>query len=398
MANAAEDSKTLTDKAIKALKPQTERYEVRDPGFPEGSFSVRVTPNGAKTFYLRYRTLDGRQRRVSVGAYPVTSLGEARKKARRMMGDVARGEDPAEERQERREGLTFGDLWKLYLERYAKAHKRSWAYDEGLAKHDLLPVWKHRKISDLTRSDVVMLLDSISDRGAPVLANRVRSLVSRIFNFGISRGLCEHNPATHAPKPAKEHSRDRVLSSDEIKSFWKACSAEPLMVGAMFKLRLLTAQRGVELRSMRWREVDGEAWTIPAEIAKNRKAHRVPLSKQAAAILDEVRAVSGEEEYVFPARNGPGHAGTLNKAFERIREATKAQWRPHDLRRTAATFMTAELGIGRLVVSKILNHAERGLTAVYDRADYFQDMKRALMSWGGYVAALVREKETSDES
>lgn len=389
----------LTDKAIRALKATGERYELHDDGFPAGSFSVRVAPTGERTFYLRYRTVDGRQRRLCLGAYPVLSLADARDKARRAMASVANGEDPAEERQKRRRAGTFQELWGDYLERYCKPQKRAWRYDDGIGRKWLLPAWKHRKADDISRADVVALLDSILDTGSGVMANRVRAIASSCFNYGIGRGLCADNPVTSVPKPAKEQARERVFTHDEIRALWRAFEGEPLTTGASFMLRLVTAQRGQEVLAMRWVDIDGDVWTIPGEIAKNGLAHRVPLSAKAIDILDSLRGYSGSGLYVFPARSGPGPMTSINKAKARIRMASGvADFNPHDLRRTAATLMTGQCGVARLVLSKILNHAESGVTAVYDRANYFSDMRSALDKWAEHLDTILKAKgEPSSE-
>jgi integrase len=160
-------------------------------------------------------------------------------------------------------------------------------------------------------------------------------------------------------------------------------------MAASFKLRLLTAQRGVEVLTMRWADLDGDWWTIPGDVAKNGSSHRVPLSKPAQAILAELRDAADGSRWVFPS---PKVAGkpivNVQKAADRLVELAGVEFVPHDLRRTAASHMTS-MGVPRLVVSKILNHVERGVTAVYDRHSYDEEKREALASWGDRVQQIT---------
>lgn len=170
------------------------------------------------------------------------------------------------------------------------------------------------------------------------MANRTRALISKIFNFGIARGIVETNPATHVPPPAKLRSRQRVLTEEEIRILWETLESELLTpaMAATFKLRLLTAQRGIEVMSMRWEDIDVEWWTIPPHVAKNGLAHRTYLSPQARAVLEELRIGSDDSAWVFPSPTDDGHLRWVQKAARQLRAVTGFDWTPHDLRRTAA--------------------------------------------------------------
>lgn len=164
-----------------------------------------------------------------------------------------------------------------------------------------------------------------------------------------------------------------MLSEDEIRRVWVALDDEHAIIAALFRLRLLTAQRGGAVQGASWEEVDLASgwWTIPAERAKNGLAHRVPLSPQAVKILKALKAVAADKSaWVFPStrKTGP-HINHAQKAIERIVERSGVEFRGHDLRRTAASLIVGA-GAPRLIVSKILNHVESGVTAVYDRRSY----------------------------
>jgi integrase len=213
--------------------------------------------------------------------------------------------------------------------------------------------------------------------------------------------------------PAQEGRRDRVLSAEEIAAFWHALDIAKMAEGTklVLKLQLVTAQRKGEIVSAAWEEIDlAEGWwTIPAEKAKNRIPHRVPLSPLALDLLQATQALSGDSPWLFPSPRGnkPITPEAVDHALRRPGlEALGFTFVPHDLRRTAASHMTS-MGIPRLVVSKILNHVERGVTAVYDRHSYDQEKRQALETWahklknilegaGGKVIPMVRRVKTGD--
>jgi integrase len=156
------------------------------------------------------------------------------------------------------------------------------------------------------------------------------------------------------------------------------------------KLQLVTAQRRGEVISMRWEDVSDDIWTIPAEHSKNGLPHRVPLSPLALELLGEAKQLA-ESPWVFPGLKPTAHLGgnSVNHALQHSREVLKlSDLTPHDLRRTAATYL-AGLRVPRLVIAKILNHSERGVTAVYDRHSYDEEKRQALDAWSQRLHAIV---------
>ncbi len=377
----------LTHRAIETFvagRWMTDYWDEQLPGF-----GVRVSKSGRKTFIVRYKGTSGSKRRLNLGVYPVMSLAEARDQACEKLAAIAKGEDPQVEKVAEREAVTFGDLAAIYLERHAKIKKRRWKEDERILRVDLLPQWRSRKAKSLGRREVGEVLDAIVARGAPIMANRVKALISKIYNFGIGRGLVEHNPCLLVPMPARERPRERVLSEEEIRRLWCALDDEHPVMAATFRMRLLTAQRGVEVLKMCWRYIDGDWWTIPADVAKNGLTHRVPLAPQALALLDELRLLTVSGAWVFASPRKPGrHIVAVQKAAERIAERAGVNFVPHDLRRTAATFMTS-MGISRLVVSKLLNHVESGVTQLYDRHTYGPEKAEALTRWADRLDEIL---------
>ena len=265
----------FTDKAVQFQPPRTDRYDVRDEFNP--GFALRVYSNGSKSWLFIYH-YQGRKRRMTLGSYPSLSLSQARKAYRVARKCLDEGGDPASEsRREKaseRSAPTVGMLSDDYLERWAKPNKRSWREDERILNKDIFPEWKWRKAKDLTRRDVTRLLDAVMDRGAGIQANRTLAVVRKMFNFGVQRGLLDHNPCLGITAPAQENRRDRILSEAEIGTFWHALDQANMAEGTRLalKLQLLTAQRNGEIVGAEWTEFDlkASAWTIPAEKAKNK--------------------------------------------------------------------------------------------------------------------------------
>ena len=318
-------------------------------------------------WFVFYRVEGDRKlRRYTLGKYPTMSLKKARRKAREKITEAGKGRDPGEEKQILKEAPTFGELADEYLEKHG-SKKRSYYEDNRITEKDLKPAWKSRKAHDIKRRDVIRLLDKIVDRGAPIQANRTLALIRKIYNWGISRDLVDFNPCTQVKAPAKENQRDRVLTEDEIRAMWKAFETEGMSVEPMFKLRLITAQRGGEIETMRWQDIDlgSRWWTIPAEYSKNNLSHRVPLSDMAMEILLELKkrteeALEGYAEdpkkfqkiktWVFPSPvHKCDHIASVQKAAQSVNEhsGVEADFKLHDLRRTAASMMTS-MGIPRL--------------------------------------------------
>ena len=412
----------FTDAAVKALKPQADRYEVWEDG--QTGFGVRVSPKGLKSWIFMYR-FDGKARRMTLGNYPAMSLRDAGLALAEAKKKLDLGADPGvslvQSRKDDREALTVKDLVDEYLERWAKPRKRSWQEDERILNLDVVPGWGRRKAKDITRRDVLKLLDGIVGRGAPIQANRTLEVVRRMFNFAIERDIIAVSPCYLVKAPSRENRKDRVLSADEIRALWcgldragdpasddaKKVKLHPLSALAV-KLMLVTCQRKGEVVGVRWEDIDREAemWTIPAEVAKNGQAHRVPLSKLALDILDAAERLATPKpkkgQTLTPERppfvfysartRAPFTPEAINTALSRNFEALGVKdFTPHDLRRTGASHMTS-MGIPRLTVSKVLNHVEKGVTAIYDRYAYDPEKRHALDTWAARLVEIVEGK------
>src|SRR5262245_41346436 len=218
--------KVLTDRHLRALRPgptPIETWDAQQPGL-----IVRVLPSGTRQFAVRYR-IRGKRRRLKLGEYPAVSLATARKRARKAQSAIDNGEDPARDRQAAKAAPTdtVKALAADYLKKHARKFKRSADEDERILDVDVLPKWGERSVRELTRRDVRALIDRVVDRGAPVLANRVLALVRKMLNFAVDPDWIEANPAARITNPTPEISRERVLSDDEIRRFWRVLEHFP---------------------------------------------------------------------------------------------------------------------------------------------------------------------------
>lgn len=397
--------KKLTDFQIQNLKASSKRYIEWEPH----GLGVRVTPNGVKSFVFVYR-FDGKLRMMTLrneagkSTYPAITLAEARKVHRDAQDKLDKGIDPAAKAIEvcnaEREAPTVTFLIDEYLEKWAKPRKRSWREDERILKKDVIPEWGQRKAKEITRRDVIQLLDGIVERGASIMANRTLATIRKMFNFAFSRDIVPISPCLSVQAPAPEQRRDRVLTMDEILALWHGLEAAKMMAAGTklaLKLQLVTAQRKGEIVSAAWGDFDlaEKWWTIPAEKAKNGLPHRVPLSPLALELLQTVKTFSGDSPWLFPSPQTDRHITpeAVDHALRRPGlENLGFSFVPHDLRRTAASHMTG-MGIPRLVVSKILNHVERGVIAVYDRHSYDREKRQALEAWGRKLKEIICERQ-----
>lgn len=401
-------ARALTTRTVEAAKPADKRQELPDPGL-SGLYLV-VQPSGAKSWALRYRYA-GKPRKLTLGKWPVMGLAAARAAASEAIEAVERGNDPGATKRATKHArlevqLSERDKIKTLLEQYGRLHlsklKTGHHVKRELERH-VRAIWGERDIHDITKRDVIDLLDGIADSGRVVTANRVRAYLGKFLNWCVERDILDISPAMGVKAVAKERARERVLTDEEIRLFWAACTAEGQPWGHLGKLLLLTGQRLGEVVNMTDREVSGDLWHLTADRTKNARAHDVPLSEAARDVLGAVERVKGDAGYVFTT-NGVSalrgyHKGRNHIAKRMIEIVSKERgeaveiphWTFHDLRRTAATGM-ARLGIPVRVTEAVLNHVSGtagGIVSVYQRHDYADEKRAALDAWARFVADLV---------
>ena len=286
-------------------------------------------------------------------------------------------------RKKREEKGTFGAVAADFMSTYAKNHRTK---DEMQRYIDGdLAEWHKRQIAEITRGDIKELIRKKA-RTAPIAANRLLSLISRIFSWALKEEIVDASPAMKLDRPGKETERERALSADEIKTVWAAFDQLGYPSGSLFKMLLLTGQRRSEVAGMKWSEITAEGWRLPSERSKGGKGHLVPLSSLAREILADVPELG---EFVFRWHHDKPLSG-WSKATDRLHKhvGPMEPWRLHDLRRTFATHLRS-IGVDRLVVSKLLNHAEAGTTKIYDRWHADPEQAAAVERWGNRLREII---------
>lgn len=388
----------FTDAGVRGSKPKAERYELfEDNG---RGFGLRVAPTGRKTWFTLYR-FDGKPRRLTHGTFPAVTVAEARRKHAEALAKVEQGIDPGavkiEQRKADREAASFADLVDEY-ERMEASQLKSAKELVRLIRKDAVPEWEHRKAHDITRRDVVLLIDKVRQR-APSTAEHLQGRLVRLFNFGAERGILAASPITGLRRRKGTKPKDRTLTDEEIRAFWLATEDVSGLdmtqaVADALRFILLTGQRPGEVVGAPWTEFDGDLWSIPPERYKTDRAHTIPLPSLAADLLKRRKAEKRTKFYPFPspreAGKVPMRVDALSKAIRRNRErlgfASPAT--PHDLRRTVRTRL-ASLGVEPVVAEKVIGHTLPGMMKVYDRHEYLDEKRAALEAWENELTRIV---------
>lgn len=384
----------LTDLKLQRFKaPKGKRVELHDR---EG-LGIRIGKRW--TWFFKY-TFEGRRQRLTLGTYPDMTLTVARNKASEAKVKVEKGIDPGAEKKANREAHKATPTIEQFIEEFDTIElksKKSGKETKRLLLHDVVPDWGRRKVADIKRRDIVILLDGIRER-APITANRVHSALSRLFNFAAERGVIDDSPCTRIRKP-KETAKKRTLTDDEVKLLWAALSLDNKAVDIYaitklaFKMILLTGQRPGEVTGMTLEEIDSGYWTIPAERMKGKEAHRLPLTSMALEVIEAARAFSNGSPYVFKSTHkdgAPVTPGALSRAILRHWKeiGIGVPFTPHDLRRTFRSRL-AELGVSDIVAERTLGHKLQGVLGVYNRHPYDKEKREALEKWEGKLRQIV---------
>lgn len=429
-------AKALTVAAVEKLKPEAVRREIPDTK-PSGLYLI-IQPTGSKSWAVRYR-FGGRSRKLTLGSYPALDLVKARKRASDALTAAADGKDPAALKIKDREAARlaerdlFSELAKDFiLKKLRRNERRTWRETASLLGLRAIPDkpdefelvrkaddkkgrgrkrtrdglayrWRNRTVHDITKRDVSDELDAL----APIMANRTLSALKNMFGWLIERGVLASSPIAGMKPPTKEETRERVLTDDEIKLLWKAADDTGYPFGPFTKLLLLTAARRDEVAGMTEDEIDLDAktWTIPKERAKNKKAHVVPLSDTAVAVIEALPKIVGQDGLLFTMTGVTpisGFSKARNALHAKMLELADGEeiphWVFHDLRRTAASGM-AKLKVAPHVIEAVLNHQSgtiRGIAKVYNRNTYEPEKRVALDAWARYIEHLTDETKASN--
>jgi integrase len=331
-------------------------------------------------YAVRYR-VNGKQKFLSIGPHGQFTVETARRKCQELLGRVAAGIDPAPPKVE---GDSFAAIAQRFLDRQrARLKPRSYEEVERYLRKHASPLHSFA-LPAITRRDVAEALSAVQYRSGTVARNRFRSTLSALFRWAIEEGLIDNSPVVGTREEDEGGSRERVLTEEEIRQLWLATEGDDF--GTIVRLLLLTGQRRNEIGLLQWDEINlaDATITLSPDRTKNGREHALPLSRQAHAMLSALHEIP---------RNGSVFA-SQSWANSKVRLGAKlkiADWRLHDLRRTAATQM-AELGTFPHVIEAVLNHQsghKAGIAGVYNRSKLLGPMREALQLWADRIDQIT---------
>lgn len=392
----------LTKTVVDAAPVTGNDYWMWDSELPR--FGLRVRASGAKAYAIQYRNAHSTTKRLTIGQPgELWTPDAARKRARELLAMVERGDDPAGDLREKREGLTIREIAKEYLEQYATAHLRP-ATQRGirvaLDKH-ILPEMGSRKLAEIDSSHVARLHRKLKD--TPVQANRVLSYLSGIFSYAIEQKQTKENPCVGIKK-FQEEKRERYASEEELENLIKALNAHPDQHAAnAFRLLTLTGARLSEVLKATWDMFDLQRgiWTKPSAHTKQKKVHNVSLSSAAVSLIANMyEARDKDHPYLFPGV--PTKANPVIKPrvdlkgpWEAIKKAAKLEnFRVHDLRHSYASQLVTA-GVPLFDVGKLLGHTQIATTMRYAHlAD--DPLRAATNKLGSKLTAMNLDQPTAE--
>ncbi|ENR15514.1 hypothetical protein C064_02129 [Brucella suis 63/252] len=389
----------LTDTKLRNLKPKDKLYKVND----RDGLYVAITPAGSISFRYNY-SIHGRQETITFGRYGVggITLAEARERLGEAKKMIAAGKSPAKEKARDKARVKDAETFGAWAEKWLRGYQMSETtrnMRRGTYERDLKPKFGNRKLIEITHEDLRALTDAIVEQGRPSTAVVCREIMMLVFRWAIERGQKVENPAdlVRPSTIAKFEPRDRALTPEEIGLMYQYMEriGTPPSIRAAAKLLLLTMVRKSELTNATWSEINfiDALWTIPKERMKRRNPHLVFLSRQVLEIFTALKTFAGGSEYVLPSRYDsdlPMSSATLNQVLTlTYRLAQKegqslGKFGPHDLRRTASTLLH-EAGYNTDWIEKCLAHEQKGVRAVYNKAEYRDQRRAMLQDWADMI-------------
>ena len=385
-------AKKLTAKTIESLRPGPQRREISDGG--SGLFLV-LQPSGAKSWAVRFRYA-GRPTKLTLGSWPTLTLAAARKGAADTLHDLANGIDPsatrkaAKQKAAESEANTVAAICNEFLQRESK-RLRTIDQRERILRRLVYPAIGNRPVESLKRSEIARLLDRIEDSSGPRMADVTLAVLRRVFHWHalrsdefrspIVRGMGRQSPA--------DHRRARILDDDELRRLWVATADRQRFSNLIRFLLLTTARRG-EAAEMRWDEVTGGIWTLPASRSKTKTEVVRPLSRAAQAVLAAQPRIT---EWVFTtARTGPLKSFSESKAkLDGV--AGLSGYRLHDLRRTSRSLLS-RAQVNPDIAERCLGHALPAIRATYDRHRYLDEMAHAFEALATLIERITNPTDT----
>ncbi|EKS6643090.1 tyrosine-type recombinase/integrase [Enterobacter kobei] len=391
----------LTDLEIRRAKPAEKTYTKADGN----GLSLQIEPNGSKGWRFRYR-YEGKAKMLSLGTYPKVSLSEARSKRDEAQELLAAGINPSDTRKEKKlsQQDKLGNTFESITREWYKRRYDLWAESyrtEMIAtfEKDVFPYIGHRPIDSITPMELMGVLSRLEKRGATEKMRKVRQRCGEVWKYAIATGRALSNPAPDLASVMMPHKKANYphLQATELPDFLTLLQAYTgnILVKLAMKLLILTGTRPGELRKAEWSEFDFEnnIWSVPEERMKMRRPHVVPLSRQALAILTELKTMTTGYQYVFPGRLEkvkPISDMSLNVLIRRIGYGGRATG--HGFRHTMSTILH-EQGFNSAWIELQLAHVDKNsIRGTYNHAQYL-DGRREMMQWyADHIDSLSRGK------
>jgi integrase len=395
---------SLTDTALRAAKPTEKQQKL----FDGNGLYLLVTPRGAKSWRLKYR-FQGKEKLISLGAYPLVSLKEARERATAARKTLESGTDPSALR--KKEKRMAQNTFELVAREWHEMQTAKWSatYAEATLnrmQRNLFPFIGSRSVNEVSAPEILALLRKVEARGMIGTAHALKYICSSIMRYAIATGRAERDPAADlrgALTPHVKKHRPALTAPETVGNLMHAIYnyQGSLVVRSAVQLLAFTFCRSTEIRDAEWREFDFEEnlWRIPAERMKMNRDHLVPLSRQVLAVLEKLRAYSGKGQYVFPSYRSetvPFGKTALQRAI-RVMGFEREEMCPHGFRSMASTLLN-ELGYNADWIERQLAHVPHGqVRGIYNRAEYLPERRRMLQEWADYLDAL-REKARQESA
>ncbi|MCH9051190.1 MAG: tyrosine-type recombinase/integrase [Proteobacteria bacterium] len=389
----------FTDRYLKGLPvpPKPDQVDYFDTGVR--GLGLRVSYGGRKSFFVMY-SYGGKRQRLALGEHGQIEhgkvpLAEARKQARAKLGEVSLGRNPAAALRAARAAPTVRQLAADFIDMQSRRGRKSAAWQERSLARDVLPALGDMRARDLTRADVKKIMTDITDRGAPVLANRVHEIIQAMLGYGLEEEVYDltSNAADRLGKHRNpEHGRNRWLSLDELGAYWRALDEELSAPAAALRLCVLTAQRQGNVLGMRLDQLalNDRLWIVPASTTKTGKPYKVPLSTAAVGVIEARLDDLERTTWVFPN----GRDGAAARSFNRVTHAAACaragitDYRVHDHRHTFATHCE-QMGISRLIWDPILGHSQNAMADLYSGFDFAEQRLDCMQKWADRIAAAL---------
>jgi integrase len=377
--------KTLTDKMVAALPRKRKRYFFPDCEMP--GHGVRVLPDGPPSFYVIARDAFHKQRWVRLGSTAELTIEDSREQARAVLKRLKAGLTPFEAPPVRPD--TVADVVATWVRRHVKARNlRTGDELQRVIERHVLPVWRDRAFTDIKRSDIARLLDSVEDAHGAWVADSVLAVLRSVAAWYATRHDDYTPPFVKNMRRVAAHARkrNRILADDELRAVWLAAETNGVF-GAFVRVLLLTAQRREKAATLKWSDLDGDVWTIASSPREKQHAGVLQLPPLAMAIIKAQPHFVGSP-YVFSGSHNGAIDGFSTRHAALLKASGTSGWTLHDLRRTARSLMS-RAGVTSEHAERVLGHALVGVEGVYNVHDFAAEKAAALKRLARLITQIV---------